>query len=289
MQDKHMPRPSRSKSSYPVLLVDSYASGISLGRVDPADVGLELQLEQGAGRSPIPLRSRYVMRSGEPLADLERHLSRLSSRGELRRTTIVFGVTTDPFHPFDDKFATSMKFLELFERFTPGRLVIQTRSPLVVIGLPMLKKLKHSTWISIGIESPLEEVRNRYTPDLPTVSERWKTVRALKRFGLRVGVQVSPILPYGDWRSDAKIFAEELCEHGDFVVVRSVIQAAGVPRPNSLLARQLAQDRQFFWLRQDSHRPLVDALTAIAPEKLYHPAGIEPVDPQLPLFGTMSL
>jgi DNA repair photolyase len=284
MQDTNMPRSLRSKTTHPVLLVDSYARGISIGRVDPAGAGLELGLEEG-GRSPIPLRSRYVMKSGEPLGDLERHLERLSSRGELRRTTIVFGATTDPFHPFDEKFATSMRFLEIFERYAPGRLVIQTRSPLVVIGLPVLKKLRHATFVSIGIETPLEEVRQRYTPDLPTVAERWKTVRALKRFGLKVGVQVAPILPYGDWRLDAGAFAHELCEHADFIVVRSIIQAAGVARPTTRLARTLAQERQFFWLRQDSHKPLVDAIATQAEAKLYHPAGLELQDPQLKLFG----
>jgi hypothetical protein len=284
MQDAIMPRSSRSKSTHPVLLVDSYARGISIGRIDPCGTGLELGLEE-AGRSPIPLRSRYVMKSGEPLSDLERHLERLSAQGELRRATIVFGATTDPFHPFDEKFATSMKFLEIFERYTPGRLVIQTRSPLVVIGLPVLKKLRHSTFVAIGIETPLEEVRQRYTPDLPSVEERWKTVRALKRFGLKVGVQVAPILPYGDWRKDAGAFAEELCKHSDFIVVRSIIQAAGVPRPTTSAARMLAQDRQFFWLRQDSHKPLMDAVSMLGQEKLYHPAVLEPQDPQLKLFG----
>jgi hypothetical protein len=34
---------------------------------------------------------------------------------------------------------------------------------------------------------------------------------------------------------------------------------------------------------------LIDALSAIAPEKLYHPAGIEPADQQLPLFGAATL
>jgi len=284
MNDATTPRTSRGKASFPVLLVDSYARGISIGRAEPSGHGLELGLEE-VESAPVPLRSRYVMKSGEPLSDLERHLERLSSRGELRRTTIVFGVTTDPFHPFDEKFATSMRFLEIFERYAPGRLVIQTRSPLVVIGLPVLKKLRNSTFVSIGIETPLEEVRQRYTPDLPTVEERWKTVRALRRFGLKVGVQVAPILPYGDWRRDAALFAQELHEHADFIGIRSIIQAAGVSRPTTRVARMLAQERQFFWLRQDSHKPLVDAVSELAAEKLYHPASLEPQDPQLKLFG----
>ena len=272
------------KPAHPILVVDSYARGISIGRIDPDGSGLELEMD-GERSSPMSLRSRYVMKQGEPLFDLERHLQRLSVRGELRRATVIFGVTTDPFHPFDEKFATSMKFLEIFERYAPGRLIIQTRSPLVVIGLPMLKKIKDSTFVTVGIETPLEEVSRRYTPDLPTVSERWKTIRALRRFGLKVGVQVAPILPYGDWRKDAHAFAEQLCREGDFVVVKSVIQASGVLRPQTPGARKLATDRQFFWLRQDSQLPLIDAVAAIDERKLFHPAGLQPVDPQLKLFA----
>lgn len=285
MNDLQTGRPAPTKSPYPVLVVDSYSRGISIGRIDPNGPGLDLQIE-GEQKSSIPLRSRYVMRSGEPLADLERHLDRLSEKGELRRATVIFGVTTDPFHPFDEKFATSMKFLELFERYQPGRLVIQTRSPLVVIGIPMLKKARETTCVAIGIETPLEQISRRYTPDLPTVEERWKTVRALRRFGIRVGIQVSPILPYGDWRGSAKAFASELCENADFVSIRSIMQASGPGRANTPLARKLAQDRQFFWLRHDSHQPLVEAVQSVAEERLIHPATTAPADPQIQLFGS---
>jgi hypothetical protein len=274
-------------STQPLLLVDSYAKGLSIGRTFQGDQRLFLQME-GDQSASVALRSRYVMHNGEPLKDLERHLERLSVRGELRQATVVFGVTTDPFHPFDEKFAISMRFLELFERFVPGRLIIQTRSPLVVIGLPVLKKMRASTYVTIGIETPLEEVRARYTPELPTVDERLKTVRALKRFGLKVGIQVAPILPYGDWRneSDAGSFAKILSESADYISIASMAQVAGSGRPNSPLALRLAADRQFFWLRQDSHNPLVKAVSRVASEKLYHPAEVEVAEKQMRLFAT---
>lgn len=275
---------ARRQSS--VLVVDSYARGISIGRAGGEEKSYQLQLDGNPKAGPGGLRSRYVLQAGEPLGDLERHLAKLSSRGELRRTTVIFGVTTDPFHPFDEKFATSMKFLELFERYAPGKLIVQTRSPLIVIGLPVLKQVRHSTFVQIALETPLEEVRLRYTPELPTVSERWKTVRALKRFGFKVGIQVGPILPYGDWRADAGRFAEELAREADFVSVQSIADTAGGSRPGSSLAMKLAADRQFFWLRPDTRRPLCEALERIAPEKVYHPATLEIPDPQMALFGS---
>lgn len=279
-------RSSGKTTTDPILVVDSYARGISIGRVDPQEKKLGLQVDGERKEGEAMLRSRYVMRSGQPLQDLERNLARLSARGELRRTTIVFGVTTDPFHPFDEKFATSMKFLEIFERYSPGRLVIQTRSPLVVIGLPLLKKVRASTCIAIGIETPNDAIRQRYTPELPSVTERWKTVRALRRFGLTVGVQVSPMLPYGDWRADAGAFADELCEEADFITVRSITQATGTARPNTPIARKLIADRQFFWLRHDTHRHLEQAIARRAEGKLLHPVDVDIPDPQIALFGT---
>ena len=279
-----MKAPVRGRPNSPILVVDSYARGISIGKAVSEDKCYQLQIDGDEGAGPGALRSRYVMQSAEPLGDLERHLARLSSRGELRRTTVVFGVTTDPFHPFDEKFATSMKFLELFERYAPGKLVVQTRSPLIVIGLPVLKQIRHNTFVQIGLETPVEEVRRRYTPDLPTVSERWKTIRALKRFGFKVGIQVGPMLPYGDWRRDAAAFAEDIMAEADFVSVHSIADAAGGARPTGALARKLAADRQFFWLRADTRRPLCEALERIAPEKVFHPAAVEVPDPQLVLF-----
>jgi hypothetical protein len=284
--EQYTQRGAERRRSNPILVVDSYARGISIGRVGSGEERFDLQIDGDRKQPPCLLRSRYVMQSQQPLADLERNLERLSMRGELRQATIVFGVTTDPFHPFDEKFATSMKFLELFERYSPGKLIIQTRSPLVVIGLPILKKVKNTTFVSIGLETPSDDIRLRYTPQLPSVSERWKTVRALRRFGLKVGIQVAPLLPYGDWRQDAAAFAEDLAAEADWVSITSIAQAAGNARPSGVLAQKLAAERQFFWLRADTHRPLHEALHRIAPEKLYHPAAIEVPNPQMMLFGS---
>jgi hypothetical protein len=282
----HCSEPIGSTSSRSILLVDSYAQGISLGAASTASPeGMELVLHEG-DRSSLKLRSRYLLNRGEPLADLERHLVKLSQRGDLRHTSVVFGVGHDPFHPFDEKFATSMRFLELFDRYVPGRLIIQTRSPLIVIGMPVLKRVREKTSILIGIETPHQDVAAKYTPHLPTIEERFKTVRALRRFGLHAGIQVGPILPYGDWRKDARAFAAALCTEADFLVVRSIAQMSDKARSASVAARMLAAERLFFWLRQDSHVPLTEAIRELAPEKLFHPSGLEVKDPQLSLFSS---
>jgi DNA repair photolyase len=283
------------KSPDPAVLtytVDSFANGIAFGQhklkagADPRDF-YALRLEDDA--ELVRLRSRYTLNKNNPFCELERHLMRLSNQGVLRSSVIYFGTTTDPFFPFEHKFDASMKFLELFRRYTPGLLVIQTRSPLIVIAMPVLSKLGKHCAVTIGLETNLEESVRRYTPGLPRIEERLKTVNALRKFGIEVTLQASPILPYGDWKNDAARFAETLVEHGDYVYVRSItdgsdrverkIRATG-------LAQKLAQDRKFHWLRPDTANMVISAIEKIAPQKLLVPKRSEIVDKQVKLFGT---
>jgi DNA repair photolyase len=222
------------------------------------------------GESP-KLRSRYLLNRVNPLWELEKHLMRLSRQGVLGTSTIYFGTTTDPFFPFEGKFDASMKFLSLFERYAPGLLVVQTRSPLLVIAMPVLKKLQHRAAVTIAIETPMEEMVRRYTPGFTRVEERLRAATALRRFGIEVTLQVAPLLPYGDWKRDAAAFAEVLDLHGDRIHVRPL--SSGNPEEErklrgSQVAKRLAQDRRFQWLRPDAANPLSVALEARCPKKL---------------------
>ena len=152
----------------------------------------------------------------------------------------------------------------------------------------MFKKLGVHACVNLGIETPIEESVRRYTPGLPRVAERLKTATALRRFGIEVNLQVSPVLPYGDWRTDAPKFAELLAEHGDHVYVKSITDGtAAVERRirSSALAVNLARDRKFHWLRPDSATPLITALEAIAPQKLAVPQRKHMQERQVRMFA----
>jgi len=257
--------------------VDSFANGIAFGQhkcepdQDPREVyGLRLHDDT----EMIRLRSRYSLHKEKPLFELERNLMRLSSQGVLRSAEIYFGTTTDPFHPFESKFDASMKFLELFRRYTPGMLHVQTRSPLIVLALPIFKSLGKHVSVTVGVETCDEASALRYTPDLPRIEERLKTVTALRRFGVEVMLQVSPVLPYGDWKKDASKFAEILAANGDRIYVAPMTDGSDRTERkirNTALAKKLAEDRKFHWMRPDSANPLISELERIAPEKLSSP------------------
>lgn len=290
---EHIEMSSTATGKSPILTytVDSFENGIAFGQhkleedQDPRDF-YSLRIRDDS--ELVRLRSRYVLHKNNPLAELERQLMRLSTQGVLRSSVIYLGTTTDPFHPFAGKFDASMKFLELFMRYTPGKLIVQTRSPLVVIAMPVFRKLGHHAAVTIGVETCLEDTVARYTPGLPRVDERLKAATALRRFGIPVTLQVSPVLPYGDWRADAGRFAEVLAENGDYVYVRSITDGTDrVERQirSTPLAKRLAEDRKFHWLRPDAAMPLLNALEVIAPEKLKAPNLKSLGDKQLRMFA----
>ena len=281
----------RRESVEIVYTVDSFADGIAFGQhrlpagADPRDY-YSLRIRDDS--EMIRLRSRYALHRNNPLHELERHLSRLSSQGLLRSAVIYLGTTTDPFFPFEGKFDASIKFLELFQRYTPGMLIVQTRSPLIVIAMPVFTRLGKHAAVTLGLETHLQESVERYTPGLPRVEDRLKTATALRRFGVEVSLQVSPVLPYGDWRRSAGEFAAVLAEHGDYVYVRSITDGSEKVEKRvraTVLARKLAQDRKFHWLRPDTANPLISELERIAPQKLALPQRGHLGDRQLKIFA----
>lgn len=271
--------------------VDSFADGIAFGQhrlppgADPRAF-YSLRLHRDAG--VVRLRSRYKLHPENPLYELERHLMGLSQQGILGSASIYFGTSTDPFFPFEGKFDASMRFLELFQRYTPGMLHVQTRSPLIVIALPVFKKLGRHCAVTIALETCTDELASRYTPDLPRISERLKTVRALRRFGVEVHLQVAPVLPYGDWKGDADAFAELLVEHADYLWVEPLADGTELAERklrNTAVVRRIAADRKFHWLRPDAAQPLLQAIERIAPEKLALPERPQLGKKQLEIFA----
>jgi len=283
--------PEVGRKSVLTYTVDSYQNGIAFGQHrhdDQSDPRTFYSLRIKDEGELVRLRSRYTLEQENPLHAMERHLMRLSTQGRLRKSVIYFGVTTDPFLPFEGKFDATMKFLDLFRRYTPGLLVVQTRSPLIVLAMPVLQKLGNNAAVTIGIETPSQEVANRYTPGLPRVEERLKAALALKRFGIEVTLQVTPLLPYGDWRRDANKFARLLTSHSDFVTVQPIHDGSerGEKKIRALeVARKLADDREFFYLRPDSALPLVKAIEAIRPEALKRPTRKHLQSKQMNMFA----
>lgn len=219
---------------------------------------------------------------------LSRHLAAYHRAGTLDRTIVYFGTTSDAFISFQKRFEVTMACLEIFEKFKPGQLVVQTRSPMVISALPILKHLGERASVVIPVESTSDDSVKRYSPGQPRISERFVAASGLRRQGICVNLLVSPVLPYGDFYRDAWNFAELLDSYGDFVTFGSLAYGrSGEERElrEIGLAKKLAADKKFHYLRPYSFRNIFRALSVIAPEKLSLPAREAKTNNQLDLFA----
>src|SRR5262249_14743199 len=158
-------------------------------------------------------------------------------------SVLYFGMATDPFYAFPKKFEMTMKCVELIERYQPGLLVLQSRSPMILSALPMLKLFGSRAVAVIPLETPQERVIQQFTPGQASAADRISAADGLRKQGVRVNLQVSPVLPYGDFYRDAWSFAELLAEHADYVTLGCLATGAVTDEPtlkNLPIARALS-------------------------------------------------
>lgn len=234
----------------------------------------------------LPVGKYYLHRENYAAA-LEAQLSHLHKVGELNSMVCYFGSVTDPFLNLHKKFDVTMSCLDVLERYAPGLVVFQTRSPMVISILPALKALGSRAVVAIPIETHIEKSVQRYMPTKPRVAERIVAADGLRKQGVTVNLMASPVLPYGDYFRDAWDFADLLNRHADYITFGSL--ASGSENDEKALrimpiAQKLVADKQFRYLRPYSYHVLYRAMQAIAPEKLLLPVK-KPVNPsQLSLF-----
>ncbi len=202
---------------------------------------------------------------------LEKRLSQLHEDGSLQNSVFYVGTITDPFSMFHKKFDVTMTCLQLLEHYRPGLVVLQTRSPMAISALPMLKVLGERAVVVMPIESHLEASIARYTPGQPKIADRLLAANGLRLQGIKVNLAVSPVLPYGDLHRESWEFAELLERHADYITL-GCLADGGLENEAALkavpLARQLAADKQFKLLRPYAYRHLFYALKVLCPEKL---------------------
>ncbi len=214
---------------------------------------------------------RHFLFKDDILQSLEARLAAEMNKGLLQETVVYFGTISDPFLSFQSKFDLTRSCLKLFERYPPARIVLQTRSPMLLSALPTLVSLSKSLIVAVPVETPLESVVRSLTPRQPRISERLSTCGELMRRGLPVCIQVSPILPYGKKVGDVWSFAELLNDFSNRISFGSLFY--GLPRevkeygelPFVKKIRSLSCEE---FLRPYCFADLYRAVSVLSPEKL---------------------
>src|SRR5207249_10650180 len=100
---------------------------------------------------------------------------------------------TDPYLPAERSLHLTRGILEALVPHQP-RLLIQTRGPLVVRDIDVLKQFR-SVRVNMSIPTDSERVRQVFEPKAPPLERRWEALAELRASGLPVGVCVTPTLP----------------------------------------------------------------------------------------------
>jgi DNA repair photolyase len=110
---------------------------------------------------------------------------------------VVVGTATDPYQPAERRFRVTRGVLEALAEHEGMRVVIITKSPLVVRDLDVLARLAIRSRLSVHVSLITLDraLARRIEPRAPTPEARLRAIQRLAEAGIDVGVNVMPVLP----------------------------------------------------------------------------------------------
>ena len=117
----------------------------------------------------------------------------------------------DPYQPIEGKYQLTRKCLEILLKYQ-WSVTIQTKSPLVLKDLDLLKKFKE---IEVGftITTSEDDVRKIFEPKAPPIQERIRALEKIHNEGIKTFAMVAPVLP------GAKELFQKLKGKVDYVIL----------------------------------------------------------------------
>jgi DNA repair photolyase len=117
----------------------------------------------------------------------------LVAKGLRKEQVIYCSPLVDPYQPPEKKVGMMTRILEAMLARPPAVLVIQTRGPLVVRDVELLKELRAR--VSFSVTTDQEKIRRIYEPRCASIAERWETISRLRSAGIETFATLAPILP----------------------------------------------------------------------------------------------
>jgi DNA repair photolyase len=101
----------------------------------------------------------------------------------------------DPYQPIEVRPMPAI--LEALIKSPPRVLVLQTRGPLILADLDLLRELTKRTTlrVSFSLTTDREDIRRLYEPHCAPFQERLETIRALHAAGIETYATLAPLLP----------------------------------------------------------------------------------------------
>jgi DNA repair photolyase len=125
--------------------------------------------------------------------------------------TVWISGLCDPYQPLEAKYKLTRQCIEILAN-NNWPVVIQTRSPLVIRDLDILKKAKKFE-VGFSIPTADDEIRKLFEPNAPSIKERLNTLDELHQSGIKTYAMIAPILP------GAEGLVKELKAKVDYIIV----------------------------------------------------------------------
>ncbi len=110
-----------------------------------------------------------------------------------RRDTVWVSGVCDPYQPLERKYKLTRQCLEILVEYD-WPIVVQTRSPLVLRDLDILKRAKDCE-VGLSITTADDGIRRIFEPNAPPIAERLRALGVLHSAGIRTYAMIAPILP----------------------------------------------------------------------------------------------
>jgi DNA repair photolyase len=107
----------------------------------------------------------------------------------------------DPYQPLEARYELTRKCLEILTRHD-WPVIIQTRSPLVLRDMDVLRQTKYLE-VGLTITTEDDEIRKLFEPHAPPIGARLETLDALHRSGIRTYAMIAPMLPGAEGLAEA--------------------------------------------------------------------------------------
>lgn len=154
---------------------------------------------------------------------------------------VYLSSVTDPYLPAERSLELTRGILQALLPHQP-RLLVQTRGPLVVRDLDVLRQFC-AVRVNMSIPTDSEAVRQVFEPKAPPLEKRWEALAAARAAGVPVGICVTPMLPLD--QPDA--FVARLAKFAPDVLVTQDFHdsGGGFGADTSAAARELLAERRW--------------------------------------------
>ena len=121
-----------------------------------------------------------------------------AQRHKLQNESVFISSATDPYQPIERDFRLTRKCLQVLLACPTTRVIIHTRSPMVLQDLEILKAFGGRLSVGFSIPTDDDAVRQIVEPDTPSIQSRWGAVEWLSKAGIRVSISATPLLAVRD-------------------------------------------------------------------------------------------